>query len=468
MEDRVFQYNQKIDRYTLLHDAYYGTGLFENGAGLRKHPRESDANFADRQGLAYYLNYVSSIVNAVVDPIFKDDIKNDYKDTEMFKAFLDDCDGAGTSYKDFCKAAAQQAKLYGVVYVVVNNAADQEETKETALQNRKFPFLKSVTPQQIKDWTVDNRGRLTMFRYEERIKVGENAEQITTYEWTTNTWRVGEGPEAATGSHNLGVVPVVQWLARNTPKNEIKPPSEYLSVAQSNYFLYQLCSWHTQLLRDQAFSILVVPDTGADELTIGTNNVLTFPPESSHVPNFIAPQSGPSDMLTNQMDRIIKEMFRMSGMDSVVGVQTDQSKSGVAKQWDFEKTNKQLADFSVRCENADKAIIALYEQWANESIDYACEYPRDFKINDVADALADAQAALDLGFDSVSYKQEVLKKVLKAYLPNIEPEIYDKIIEEVAKAIQDQQMHDTYGDDDGDDVDETGGKGKPGDSPVGA
>ncbi len=469
-------YDKKLDRYTLLHDAYYGVGLFENGAGLRKHPREDDANFKDRQALAYYLNYLNGIVNAVVDPIFKDDIKNDYNDTEMFVKFLEDCDGAGTSYQDFLKSAAQQAKLYGAVYVVVDNAADMADTKAEALEARNLPFLKIVTPAQIVDWEINNRGRITRFEYNEKIRTGENNEVTTNYEWTEKEWRVGD----KRGTHILGRVPVVQWLARNTPKTEIKPPSEYISVAQSNYFLYQLCSWHTQILRDQAFNILIMPDTGASELTIGTNNVLAFPPEASHVPAYIAPQSGPADMLTGQMDRIIKEMFRMSGMDSVVGYQTDKSKSGVAKQWDFEKTNKRLADFAVRCENADKAIISLYEEWSKESIDYECEYPRDFKINDVADALADAQSALDLGFDSTSYKQEVLKRVLAAYLPNIEPEVYDKIIEEVAKAIEDAKMHDAFDGDITDDdnkkpkpagegeVIETGAKGGDGTPPVGA
>lgn len=60
-----------MDKYSLLTDAYFGTGLFENGAGLRQHPREDPANYKDRQGLAYYLNYTGPIVNAAVDPIFK-------------------------------------------------------------------------------------------------------------------------------------------------------------------------------------------------------------------------------------------------------------------------------------------------------------------------------------------------------------------------------------------------------------
>lgn len=443
--------------YLMIHDAYYGTGLFNNGAGLIQHPRESIENFTNRKKLAYYWNYVGPIVNAMVDPIFKDEMKRDYRDSEMFQAFLDDCDRTGTSYQDFCKSAALIAKLYGAAYIVVDNSDEMDITLSDAVRNRHFPFLKVVSPLQIEDWAIDDYGRIVMFKYKETVRNGANSSITKTHTWTDTDWAIsdGEGSTEA-GTHTLGRVPVVQWLARNTDKRIIKPPSEYISVVQSNYFLYQLCSWHTQILRDQAFNILTIPDPGTDDITVGTNNVLAYPPESTHTPAFIAPAAAPAEMLTGQMDRCIKEMFRMSGLESILGANTSDNKSGVSKEWDFEKTNKRIADFAVRCENADKAIIALYEAWAGETVDYYVEYPRDFKINDVSDSLTDAQTALDLGFDSISYKQEVLKKVLAAYLPNLEPETYDNILAEMKEAAERALQDAAYGVDDDTDGQDSG------------
>ena len=128
----------------------------------------------------------------------------------------------------------------------------------------------------------------------------------------------------------------------------------------------------------------------------------------------------------------------------------------MAKQWDFEKTNKRLADFAVRCEDADEAIVKLFEMWSGEAVDYNCEYPRDFKINDVVDSLSNAAAALELGFDSPTYKLEVLKKVLEAYMPNLPPETYDKMIEEVAAAIEESKQNSVFEDGDVDDPDGNG------------
>ena len=70
--------------------------------------------------------------------------------------------------------------------------------------------------------------------------------------------------------------------------------------------------------------------SGKADITIGTNNMLIYPPESQHPPAFIAPDTAPAQVLTEQIDRLIREMYRMSGIDSVIGVQS--AKSGVARQ----------------------------------------------------------------------------------------------------------------------------------------
>lgn len=49
------------------------------------------------------------------------------------------------------------------------------------------------------------------------------------------------------------------------------------------------------------FNILTMPDTGggADELQIGTNNVLLYDPIANHMPKYIAPDSSPANLHTD-------------------------------------------------------------------------------------------------------------------------------------------------------------------------
>ncbi len=431
--DRVLENEiQNTNQYTLLHDAYYGTGMFWLGGGLRRHPRESDANYFDRQRLAYYLNYMGPIVNASVDPIFLNEIKRDYNENKLFDAFIDDVDRRGTDLQDYIRRSAIYAKLYGVVYLVMNNEVDLDEAMAKNIQARKFPFVKTVLPQNVLKWDFDTRGVINYFEYQEIVENGEGKKTTQRYIWTPDEYRIvtSSGETIMTGINPLGEVPVVQWFGRNTEPINVKPPPEFLSVAQTNYHLYQLCSWHTQILRDQAFSILTLPSDGNTDITVGTNNTLAYPPESTHTPAFISPDAAPATMLTDQIDRLINEMYRMSGIDSVVGVQ--EAKSGVAKQWDFERTNQRLADFAIQCENAEKRLVDLFENWTGTVVGYVCEYPRDFKINDVTESLTQAQAALDLGFNSPTYHLEVAKKVLSTYMANIEPETYDAIVADIS------------------------------------
>ena len=407
------------ETYTLLHDAYYGDGQFKRGGALVRHTRESPENFRKRKKLAYYLNYTGPIVNASVDPIFRNEIKREYNDTAKFKVFLDDADRTGTDLQNYIRRLAVMAKLYGVVYVIVNNETEIGETVQDSLNKRALPYLAHVLPAEVTHWRFDERGRMTEFGYKNTVKDAEDKAKTRYYTWTQTSWAVADENMQIIrqGQHALGRLPVVQYFGRSSDPMDVLPPPEFLSVAQTNYHVYQLCSWHTQILQNQTFNILTMPHTGASELTIGTNNVLTYPPESAHPPAYIAPDAAPAQVLTEQIDRLIREMYRMSGIDSVIGVQS--AKSGVARQWDFERTNQRLVDFAIQCE---------------ETVGYVCEYPRDFKIADVSDGLAQAQAALDLGLDSKTYQVEVARKVLEAYLPNIEPATYDAIIRELEAA----------------------------------
>lgn len=440
--------------YQLLTDAYYGDGIFIGGKGLRRHPREKDFNYRDRQALAYYLNYTGPIVDACVNPVFRDNIRREYKDNQLIDAFMDDCDRLGTDFQDFMRRGAKYAKLYGAVYVLVNNVAEKGNTRASVISHRQFPYLAIIMPNQIEAWEQNDAGQLISLTWTERQERERESETVTIrHTWTDTVWMIEEdGKPAQSGEHGLGQIPIIRWCGRTTSPTEILPSSEFISVAQANYFLYQVCSWHTQILRDQAFSILTLPTSDTDDVTVGTNNVLVYPPEASHVPSFIAPSAEPAAMLTDQMDRIIREMYRMCGLSSVVGVQ--EAKSGVAKQWDFEKTNQKLADFAIQCEQTETEIMKLFDKWTGVDTGYFCEYPRDFKINDIKDTLAEAQAALDLNIGGIMYKTEVGRKVLDGYMPNIDPEIHDKIIKEIAESGELEKEERAFGDGDINETDE--------------
>ena len=48
--------NSRSGEYELLHDAYYGSGMFANGSAITAHTRESSQSIQFRRSIAYYLN----------------------------------------------------------------------------------------------------------------------------------------------------------------------------------------------------------------------------------------------------------------------------------------------------------------------------------------------------------------------------------------------------------------------------
>lgn len=448
--------NARNDEYELLHDAYYGTGMFAAGGALQQHPREDAKNYAFRQQLSYFLNHTAPIINACVDPIFKDTISRNYNENELFETFLNDVDRLGTTLQEFMRYNSTQAKIYGVMYILVDNVSEIGETVADQVNNRQLPYLVAIEPKSVYKWLVNDIGELDLFTYTTTVFDDEGKAKTQYHEWTRTSWTVRneEQKVIATGEHNLGKVPIVQWFGRSSRKIDILPPPEYLAIAKTNHQVYHLCSLLTQILNMQTFSTLTLPDNGqgADDITLGTNNVLLYPAESSHAPAFIAPDRGPAEIIMAVIKMLVDDMYRLSGINSVIGVQ--EAKSGVAKQWDFERTNQRLADFSVQCESAEKDIIELFELWTNMNVNYKCDYPREFKINDITDSLAQSQAVLDLGLGSNTLKVETGKKVLDSYMPNIEPETFDEIVAEIEESVQRQEQDETYHNNNDDDVED--------------
>lgn len=445
--------NPRAEEYELLHDAYYGSGMFASGAAVTEHARESTQSINFRRKIAYYLNYTGPILNASVDPIFKDEIKREYSNSVLFDEFINDVDRQGTTLQEFIEQNAIAAKLYGVMYIVVDNVSEFGSSLAETLANRSMPYLTAVEPKNVVNYEFDDNGKLKLFTYASYLKNADGTIKAHYHTWTPSEWKITDSDNKVVGQgeHNIGRIPIVQWFGRAARKRDILPPPEYLSIAKTNAHVYNLCSLLSQILYNQTFSILTMPvdNNGLQDVTIGTDNLLAYTAEAGKAPSFIAPDKGPAEVLMAQIDKLINEMYRMSGIDSVIGVQ--QAKSGVAKQWDFERTNQNLAAFAVRCENAEYDIIELYKLWSGDNIEYTCDYPRDFKVNDVSESLTQAQQAKDLEFKSDTFDSEILKKVIDAYMPNLEKETKDMIVKEAQAAADEAAQDKAYSDEGVDD-----------------
>ena len=428
--------------YQLLRDAYFGSGGFETGAYLSKHKRESEEDYTFRRNNAYYLNYFAPIVNALVDPIFKKNPLRDYHGSaeRIIKSFSLDADAAGTNIQIFIKRAAVMAKVYGISFIVVDNARNVDSrSQQEMLQRRQFPYAYVLEPDNLEEYGIDKTGDLEYIKFKEIAHIESGTIQYRYVYFDRTSWKIwGDCIALQQGTHNLGRVPVVPLFSRMLEQKTMRPTPELLPIARTAKALYNHCSWLGEILRNQTFPLLTIPSLDAKDLVIGTNNALGYNPDYSHEPNFIAPPSDPATILQNQIASLVQEMYRMANLSFIIST-TQNNNSGIARQWEFERTNQQLANFAAQCAHAETAVMNLVAQWVNEDITYTVAYPDNFGIVDVTEELAQAQAVLDMGLGD-GLREEVLKKVMAAYCPDMPDERFDELVEQLQKQTNDK-MH---------------------------
>jgi hypothetical protein len=428
--------NHNQELYKLLKEGYEGSGGFLTGDRLLKYHREDVAKYEQRKKLAYYLNYLKPCVDAHVSPIFKSLAVREYTGVgaNVWGEFLQDVDFTGTKISEFMKQAALASKLYGTVFIVMDRAAesvDQLSLQDLAMDRNRLPYAFLVEPLRVVEVEVDKFGRITKFIYTEPDLKAESNQAKRTL--TAEGWTLEDSEGKTSGTWDLGMVPVIALPSKSINAFDPLPISDFASIAKTNLVIYNQSSWLSDILVGQTFSVLTYPSTVMDELTIGTNNALAFPPESSHRPEFIAPDASPAATLSDTVVRLQQECYRMAGVVNVTGVRSQQS--GVAKAWDFEQTNQMLSDFADRIEAVEYRLSRLFQRWIGVEFEYKLNYPSDFSVADIEMELANAEIAKNLDFGE-GFSLEVFKRVLTSYLPELQDEDFDRLVAEYSQMLE--------------------------------
>ena len=428
--------------YQFLEDAYTGGGGFKTGDYLVKRPREKTDSFQVRKELCYYLNYVRSVVDSHVNPIFRKEAARDWggrrdeSGQALFSRFYDDIDTVKTKLPKFIKRAARIAKLHGAAFIVVDNVKDQPGTMADVLSKRAFPYAYIVKPEQVSDYQVNKAGVLTSITYTVAGDgSGSAGAQKETWTWTESTWSCSGGSGGdRKGDNAIRRVPVVPILGAEADPGELKPLSEFYSIARANKRIFNLCSEIDELITKQAFSLFTYPlGSNSDpntvkDMLVGTENAVMYDGSVSNPPGYSTPDGMPLEQLRAERADLIKEIYRMAQQSHVTGVES--KTSGVAKAWDFEGANQTLSGFAANCEAAERAIAGLFEAWTSTTVGYIVKYSDDFGIVDVAAALEGVGKALDLAIGG-KFDTAVKKKAVDVYLNDLDEEEFDAVVADI-------------------------------------
>ena len=430
----------------LVRDAFYGSGGFDDGSYLCRYDREPDESFNTRKKLAYYFNYTKPIVEGAVDPVFREyPTRIAEHEDERWNQFLVDVDGRGTPIDKFMAEAALEAKLDGSVFIVVDNAAESTAaTLEESLARREFPYIYTLSRNDVTNYVLDRYGRLILIEYVVKYDTVEEGKKKTVAEkwkWTETDWLVIRDGLEFMGQNNIGTVPVVPLVGANVDKqssDQLRPASDFVQIARANMAIFNACSELRQRNRSQAFSMLTYPvpeDENPDnykEFVAGHDNALLY--KGGTPPSWITPDQAPSDMLKAEIQMLVEGIYRMAERASVTGVQTQSS--GIAKEWDNFTRMQSISAFSKVCQQAEQSIADIFGLYIQKDLDVNVVYAKDFGITDTKAELDKITAALELNIGG-KFDTEAKKDVARLVMKDRDDEDIKAIVDDIDKRAED-------------------------------
>lgn len=413
---------------------------FENGTYLIPHTSERNEKYTRRKNMAYYVNYVKPVIDAHVNPIFNTEPARQGM-SSTFQRFIEDVDGNNTSITRFMKKVAIMAKLHGVQFVVVDMAKiddDQIVTEADIENNRIYPYLYSVSPAQVNNWATDKFGKLISISYVVNNSIIDeqgNAKDVEeTWTWTETTCKKSVDGSEEVFANEIGIIPVVPIYGVINATDDLIPQSDLYGIARTSLAMFNACSELRELHRNQAFSILTYPigdeddyENGDEPIRIGTADLLMYRGSSSVSPEFITPPSDSSDVLMDEIQLMIREIYRQANMQFATQEQVS-NVSGLAKAYDNQQLYQTISELADGLQRAERKIASIFSLYMDEPMDnYSVSYNKEYGVTDTTEVLTNATTALSMNICS-GLNYETKRKVIRAMLVGTDSKIIDEVL----------------------------------------
>jgi hypothetical protein len=408
------------DRHML--DAYEGAGGFGDGSYLVQHTRESDTDYARRQAVATYRNYVAKVVDAYVDTVFAQPAQRS-GEAAAWQELQGNADGIGGQIDDLMSAALVLSMLVSPAYLVVDRPPGVSRTRADDAQRR--PYVVVREPGSVASLTLDRLGAVERVVFAEAAQgltfgVGAAAPEVVYRGWDRQRWwvardaqgrdlvRDAESGEPLAGTHGLGRPPVVRLFSRRPLRRLAdRAPAWALGIVAAGLDLYNRHSEARAIERDQTVSTLALPVTDLAEadrirevgITVGTSNAVLYNPAGGGRPGYFAPPADPLKQLYQAIDSNITQIYAMANLEFVGGVQ----QSGAALSFHFANANRTLAGFAARCELVEVELGRLACAWLErDGQDIRVVYPKSFQIEDLKARLEEDMDALTMSLGATA------------------------------------------------------------------
>jgi hypothetical protein len=374
---------RRLNVYEFMLYTYEGTEGYRDGRYLIPFSRE--AFYEDRRRTAAYKNLLKPIVDAMIDPVFENEIDRK-SNNDLFDMFCENVDNSGTNMDSFSNMVITHAKLYGLTFVIMDNFEDVNITVKEAVDNRQYPYMYEKAPSFLHEIEIDDRGRIISITFLDDVIEINKVDTQTYRRWDRNESVLfyikksgGKDIEIILEErvHGLGEIPViiVNYFLKNKNLSKLPSPPLY-NLAMLVFQLYNKETYAQELEKYQAFSLLVGQGIDKKALSIGPTNFINVSDSVSNLPEYISPNTENLKTIVSNCDRLRDDIYNEAGQLGVYAVKGQQS--GIAKEWDFRSEEQVLKNVSTASSKFEDDAAKLFGLYINANVEVDSKYPEDF------------------------------------------------------------------------------------------
>lgn len=403
MKDEM-QQNKYLTEYRKCLASYTGEGISDF---LYKFYRESNESYKDRLKRAGYVNYLKSVIDSIVNPVFSESILRTIPN-DMTKLFLSNIDNKQSDIDDIMREALIQYKLMGNSFIIINNTSIEDEGYNDVLKARKLPFLSVKNMTEVYQYETDDQGKLISIEFINEVKAREiNSSKInyqspskapSNYDTTNNeitiigfnrdeiyTYEMGSENEVDVYTNSYGFIPVIYFNPIVCPY-----PTAY-DAACTNILLYNKTSELDKASTENAYSILeLATDLNINDIELSSSNIITKPTNSNANSQFLSPDTAILAELTKGIDNLLQQFMKQIDILGAVSVNSGSASSGVAYAYEYLGKSYEMKRNSKLAQAVEQLLIVAVNNIIN-LINWEVEYPTEF-----IDPVADMNSKLDV------------------------------------------------------------------------
>ena len=388
-----------------------------------------------------------------------------------WEEWLDNVDRQGNSMDKFMADSAKFALALGHVHILIDIPTSPKPltTEQERIDNNIRPYLVRYYPQDMINFAYDEFGELLWCRFEEApppesdpFKLSKNDIKLTAptnqskystnsrednkdhyyVTWTRDKWykhrtHKGGAELLASGMHPLGRVPVQTIYNTRHAKYKNMGKSLIKEISRINIAILNWSSLLDEEIYQKCLNILCLSKQPvSSELVIGTNNTLEY---EGSPPFFLSPATDPGNFIAMMMKEAKENIYQLAKLGGSMGQELNIQKSGEAHAYEFNETNKMLAEKATEFELAENNIHKLWFKYLGYTWTGSVDYPDTFSIETFDQDLNTAMSAKGV-IASPTLQEELQKKAAAKILKNADKHIVAKVMKEIKASIMQEEQ----------------------------